>query len=273
MKTGWSVLSLAALLMHFWAGSGPAQKANPTAEVRARLAEVVSFAGFDDPKTTLEEAIDMMTKRYNFKCIINQAAFKDLEGGVEKVEIATPNSLSPMRAPLSSVMRKILARIPSASEATFVINKGVIEVTTVEELRKREMEPEPRPIAAARVREIFDRLNSRIHFPGFDDPKTTLAEALDVLEKRYNLSIEVHERAFLKAQVENVLATEIAAPKALPPLKDASVSEVLVAVMKRVPGRAVYAVRPDGVIEITTSLTVNPDGAKKRPGPPAVIPR
>ncbi len=48
----------------------------------------------------------------------------------------------------------------------------------------------------ARDRELRHFLKQPVQFPGFDDPQTTLQEALDALEKRYNLAFDFNNNAF-----------------------------------------------------------------------------
>src|SRR5262245_2787954 len=46
------------------------------ASVAALLRKPVKFSGFDDPKTTLREAIEHFTKRFDVPIDVNEAAFK-----------------------------------------------------------------------------------------------------------------------------------------------------------------------------------------------------
>jgi hypothetical protein len=98
-----------------------------------------------------------------------------------------------------------------------------------------------------------DWLVRRRDFPGFDDPKTTLIEALDALAKRYDVTFDVNERAFKYEQVNDVLKTEIAQPSPVPEMKNARLDTVLRKILGRVPvpSGATYLLRR-GAIEITT---------------------
>ena len=65
------------------------------------------------------------------------------------------------------------------------------------------------------------RLAKRADFGGIDDPKTTLAEALDALAKLYDVNFDVNEKAFKFDQVNEVLKTMTArSPAALTAVKD-----------------------------------------------------
>jgi tetratricopeptide (TPR) repeat protein len=100
-------------------------------ELRDSLNRTVKFQGFDDPKSTLVEALDQLSKRYDLAFDVNEKAFKfEMVPDVTKTEIAQPNPIPEMNATLGTVLRKILARIPVPSGATFLIRKDVIEITT-----------------------------------------------------------------------------------------------------------------------------------------------
>jgi len=103
-----------------------------------RLAQPFNFNGFDDPKTTLAEAIDQIQKRHDVNILINDDAFKsDKFQDVLKTEIAQPNPIPPKNnASLNTVLKMILARVPTESGATFLIRRGEIEITTMAALRK-----------------------------------------------------------------------------------------------------------------------------------------
>jgi len=101
-------------------------------ELQQLLAKPVKFAGFDDPKTTLQEALDQLAKRYNLSFDINEKAFKfEQIMDVGKTEIAQPNPIPEMHTTLSTVLRRVLQRIPVPSGATYVIRRDVIEITTL----------------------------------------------------------------------------------------------------------------------------------------------
>jgi RNA polymerase sigma factor (sigma-70 family) len=100
------------------------------AELRETLSRVVRYDGIDDPKTTLQEALDMLATRYNLQFEVNQAAFRaQNKDEVLKTEIATPTSIPPMNTRLENVLRRVLSHIAGVN-ATYVIRKDHIEVTT-----------------------------------------------------------------------------------------------------------------------------------------------
>jgi hypothetical protein len=107
-------------------------------ELRDKLAEPIFFQGIDDAKATLADALfDYLAKRYGLTFEVNEKAFKDdkIEGGVLKAEIAVPNPIPPVNGSLATVLKKILARVPSESPAVYVIRRDHIEVTTLKAVR------------------------------------------------------------------------------------------------------------------------------------------
>ena len=100
---------------------------------------------------------------------------------------------------------------------------------------------------------LRDILDGMCEFAGYDDPKMTLAQALDDLRKQHGIAIKVNEQAFELEDVENVLKTRIADPVSLPPLARVSVNTVLKRILARVPALSgVTLVQRGEGIEITT---------------------
>src|SRR5438067_1804305 len=109
----------------------PAQPRTPQ-EVRAILAREVNFTGLEDPKTTLEEALDLLSKRYNLTIKVNEAAFK-VEGiaNVGATPIAEKGIPKAANIAPAKILEMVLGRVPSASKAVFLLRpQGYIEITT-----------------------------------------------------------------------------------------------------------------------------------------------
>jgi type II secretory pathway component HofQ len=128
-----------------------------SAQVRDGLNATVNFQGFEDPKTTLVEALDALAKIYNVQFDVNEKAFEaDKVDKVLRAEIAAPNPVPPMKVPLRMVLTKILLRVPSKSGAMILIRpKGVLEVTTEKAVKEELGIPEGRPLLPL-VYEDFD---------------------------------------------------------------------------------------------------------------------
>jgi RNA polymerase sigma factor (sigma-70 family) len=109
----------------------PAEKAPPQgAELRATLDRVVNFAGIDDPKTTLGEALEQLGKVYDLNFLVNDKGFAadNMDDPLRTVIAQTP--IPPMKAPLEVVLRKVLSRVPVSSDATYLLRGHSIEITT-----------------------------------------------------------------------------------------------------------------------------------------------
>jgi len=117
---------------------------------------------------------------------------------------------------------------------------------------------------AIRAMPLVDRMYAEIDFPGIDDPKTTLSEALHNLAQEYGLIIEVKQRAFGLEEVPDVLKTEVANPNPLPPVRE-RLGLVLDRMLARIPvaSGAMWLLRDDH-IEITTGQFVEAETTGKR---------
>jgi hypothetical protein len=115
--------------------------------------------------------------------------------------------------------------------------------------------PKPATPPPARAEDWQNPLSQRADFPGLDDPKVTLIEALQALPKLYNANfdVDVNEKAFKYEQVQDVLKAEVASPNPIPPMKNVRLDRLLRRILARVsaPSGATFLLRPD-CIEITT---------------------
>jgi hypothetical protein len=133
-----------------------------TAAVRKQLNAPVKFQGLDDPKTTLVEALGALSKLYFDGAEVfdlNEKAFvADKVKDVLKADIANPNPVPPMNAPLGTVLAKILARVPSKSGAMLMIRpKGILEITTQKAVKAELGIPEHRPLLPLVYEDFEDR--------------------------------------------------------------------------------------------------------------------
>jgi hypothetical protein len=236
-----------------------ADQAQRMQAIRAAMAREVAFPGIDDPKTTLEEALAIVSRLYNLHFEVNDEAF--LYEQVHDVR-KTPVAETALRArkddQLYVVVRDILSKIPVPSGAVYAVGPNGIEVTTEKFLEVHNVRPEPAPpptlIQLRRARDLHDNLVRPSQFNGFDDPKMTLDEALEFMTKRYGLRFRVNEIAFRYEQVNEVGKTPIAEqpiPRSRDLVLPGKVLELLLARIP-VPSGAVFVVRPQGYVEITT---------------------
>jgi tetratricopeptide (TPR) repeat protein len=99
--------------------------------LRQQLQQEIDYGGLEDARATLSDALDQLSKRYNLTFDINEKAFEmDQLKDVARTPIADPTPIPPMRTTLSTVLRKILRRVPAPSGTTYVIRRDVIEITT-----------------------------------------------------------------------------------------------------------------------------------------------
>jgi hypothetical protein len=117
--------------------AGPAGKAQQQPPIRgeeliAALARDWDFSGYEDPKTSLIEALDQLSKIHNLTIDVNEAAFAAEEfRDVLKTFICETSPIAPQRqTTLAGVLRKVLSRMPNRSGATLLIRPGHIEITT-----------------------------------------------------------------------------------------------------------------------------------------------
>jgi hypothetical protein len=114
-------------------------------ENQKKLNASIDFAGVDDPKTTLDEVLKELGKRYDLFFDVNDRAF---EGeGLKDVRssplVGESRPISPMKGvTLDHVLRRVLSRIPVTSGATY-INRGESIVITTGQFRFAEVYLDP----------------------------------------------------------------------------------------------------------------------------------
>jgi hypothetical protein len=125
-----------------------------------------------------------------------------------------------------------------------------------------------------------EKLMKSINYPGLEDARATLSDALDVLSKRFDVTFDINEKAFEFDQLKDVGRTLIADPTPIPPMRT-TLATVLRKILRRVPAPSgtTYLIRRDH-IEITTGAAVlgelgfpkNADGAPEGLSVPPVPP-
>jgi RNA polymerase sigma factor (sigma-70 family) len=110
-----------------------------------------------------------------------------------------------------------------------------------------------RPDATARIRQWRERLNQPLQFEGIDDPKVTLSDVLDNLQRRYGITFEINHKAFEANGLTDIETMKITEKRLVPPLPNASFATVLRVILSHLPAEAnpVYVLRSD-TVEITT---------------------
>jgi hypothetical protein len=112
------------------AESPTSEQARRAAEVRKKLAATNAFGSIDDPEVKLEDALQLLLGRNGLAYEVNEQAFKD-EMVDNVLDRAIGKAIPKMtNVSLETVLRRMLARIPSSSGTTFVVRGGVVEITT-----------------------------------------------------------------------------------------------------------------------------------------------
>jgi hypothetical protein len=110
-------------------------KIRPGEEVAAKLNKIIDWQGIDDVKVTLQEALDAIAKMERLTFDIKVGALDETVDYIAKTEIANPNPLLPMKTSVATILKRILARVPAQSGATWLIRRDHIEITTVDAQR------------------------------------------------------------------------------------------------------------------------------------------
>jgi hypothetical protein len=175
------VLLLAPALARSAPAPGPESgKADPPA---ARMTKAVKFNGFEaDPKLSLQDALARLAELYDLPFDVNEEAFR--EEGIEAV-LAAPvldRAVPAMsRTTPAAVLRKVLARIPVESGATWMVRRDTIEITTRQHQRAEVWGPNYEGPFLPLVQANFD--------------KRPLAEALRELAESSGFSVVLDARA------------------------------------------------------------------------------
>ncbi len=103
----------------------------------AKLASKVSFNGFDDPKFTLQDALEALSMQFGLRSQLNQIAFR-AAGYQDKSVLQEPIAATPIpkmdQVRLDTVIKAILERIPTppGKEAVYLIRDDAIRITTAD---------------------------------------------------------------------------------------------------------------------------------------------
>jgi RNA polymerase sigma factor (sigma-70 family) len=156
----------------------------PFDEIRGTLRRTIDFQGFDDPKLSLLEALDNLSKRYQVQFSINEKAFRseavDLDAAATR--IAEQQPIAPFKTSLHNVLNKVLARVPVPSGVVYLVRKDHVEITTGQ-------------AACAELKVAADQLPTLVHH---DFRQADLAEALMKVMEDSDANIVFDPRINLK---------------------------------------------------------------------------
>jgi RNA polymerase sigma factor (sigma-70 family) len=117
-----------------------AKKVSRHKQLIDRLADTVQFDGYDDPRFTLQDALDHLADRYDLAFQVDEASFSKEEDLKGRSVLAEPICATPLpkmpKSSLDTVLRKILSRLPVKSGSTFIVRRDFIEITTVAKAKR-----------------------------------------------------------------------------------------------------------------------------------------
>lgn len=133
-RKGWLLAGIAVLTVATPLHAGQSEAGR---ELSRRLSDTINFTGYDDPRMTLNDALDNLSKRYNLTFDVNEKAL-EIDGVKEvgQAKITDPTPIPAMHTTLAKVLQKTLRRVPAKSGATYLIRGDAIEITTLEAIRK-----------------------------------------------------------------------------------------------------------------------------------------
>jgi hypothetical protein len=111
--------------------SWAAPESKPAPSMAQKVNQRVNFTGIDDPRTTLNDALDKLSKLYGVSFDINEKAFDtDQLKEVGRMPVAETPITEMKNARLSRVLNTVLRRVPAPSGTTYSIRDDYIEITT-----------------------------------------------------------------------------------------------------------------------------------------------
>ncbi len=114
-------------------GAAPPPEAapKPPESPLASLFKPRPFNGYDDPKLTLGEALDHLSKMYGVPIELNEEAFRQEQvNAADRLPVAEQPIPKLGSASLDRVLRKVLSRISVPGGAAYMVRPDRIEVTT-----------------------------------------------------------------------------------------------------------------------------------------------
>jgi hypothetical protein len=200
-------LSLLALLVGTFA-FGHAPKDAPKTDAKTdepiylKVNKPFDFPGIDDPKWTLSDALELLSSKTGLVFEINETAFAAPPDKIKDVgwtPIAETTPIRPMKnVRLETVLRKIFARLPVPTGATYTIRRDRVEITTVKAQQEEFYRDHIRAMQNANPLEAIEAVTDPLRFfplvhANFD--KKPLDEALKDLADRTDVAIVLDVRA------------------------------------------------------------------------------
>jgi RNA polymerase sigma factor (sigma-70 family) len=116
-------------------------------ELRDLLSRSVDYPGLEDPRATLTDVLDQLSKRYNLTFHLNSNAFRSIDPKIEMPTFKIAETpIGEMHCSLKTVLQTILERLPPRTRPMFVIRKDYIQITTESAVRSELGIPANRPL-------------------------------------------------------------------------------------------------------------------------------
>jgi hypothetical protein len=224
----------------------PGKEAAPAMPLADKLYKVITYDGMDDPKATLQDLLDMLSKVHEITFDLNEVAFKEeLVNDVAKQEVGHTPIPRMERVRLRVVLNRILQRVAVPSGATWLVRGDHIEITT----------------RAAARREVFGA-------KGADQPLPVLVNA-EFQRVPLEQALEtITERSDRNVVLDNAVDEKNAAAPITLRLRNTPVDTAALLVASRA---GLQVVEMDNVLFVTTAekaANIAREHAKFRPAPP-----
>ncbi len=250
----------AAVLLAGLAGAWAAPAPPAPQPLSAKLSRHVKFEGFTDAGMTLAQALDQLAKQFDLTFDVNEKAFTtENVADVGKTEITQMGPLPAMKnVRLDTVLRKVLARVPVESGATWTLREDRIEITTHQ----------------AQVAEVWGEYTGPflpLVWATFD--KVPLEDVLKELSEQTEFNIVLDNRAAEKARTpvtarlrNSPLDTALRLLADMADLRSVHIDNVLYVTTKENAAAMEARLEKD---RKATDLTEEPKPPRKGPGPGA----
>jgi hypothetical protein len=201
--------------------------------IRKKLDGKVTLDKGLQPGTKLKEALDFFEDRYDLTIRIDEAAFKKAgkEGvGATKVELRKLAGIS---------LKVVLYMVLDQLEATFEVSDHAVRI--VPAAKPASLAERLRPPRQWVRRHLRAKLSDLVTFKEFPDD-TTLSEAIEFFEDRYDLTILIDRQAFVRAKILDIdkQTVKLAAQDKVP------LGKALAELLK--PVRATFLLRDDFIL-------------------------
>jgi hypothetical protein len=104
-----------------------------------RLQKTLEFPGIDDPKASLKDVLELLTKKADVLFSFNFKAFRMLPTPIadpQALEVAATRAVPAMKASLATVLREILDNIESEEPLTYLLRGERIEILPFTAMRR-----------------------------------------------------------------------------------------------------------------------------------------